>query len=129
MVLFWAMQESFLLGLQIAQSRPYLYTLGPKVGIIYIHGAPGFGRKLGFVYSGEHVVAKRLECSSFLVMTYFLVRDYNIYYPKRNYIRASGCCVSCMHLGRDRRSFSEAWQPAEALPTSTTAAVTSKIDI
>ena len=21
--------------------RPYLYTLGPKVGIIYIHGAPG----------------------------------------------------------------------------------------
>ena len=34
--------ESLLtLGLQIAQSRPYLYTLGPKVGIIYIHGAPG----------------------------------------------------------------------------------------
>ena len=30
------------LGLQIAQSRPSLYTLGPKVGIIYLHGAPGF---------------------------------------------------------------------------------------
>ena len=27
------------LGLQIAQSRPCLHTLGPKVGIIYIHGA------------------------------------------------------------------------------------------
>ena len=30
------------LGLQIAQSRPYLHTLGPKVGIIYIHGALGY---------------------------------------------------------------------------------------
>ena len=29
------------LELQIAQSRPYSYSLGPKVGIIYIHGAPG----------------------------------------------------------------------------------------
>ena len=29
------------LGLQIGQSRPYLHTLRPKVGIIYIHGAPG----------------------------------------------------------------------------------------
>ena len=29
------------LALQIAQNRPYLCTLGPKVGIIYIHGAPG----------------------------------------------------------------------------------------
>ena len=29
------------LGLQIAQSRSYLYTLGPKVGIIYILGALG----------------------------------------------------------------------------------------
>ena len=29
------------LGLQIAQSRSYLHTLGPKVGIIYIHGALG----------------------------------------------------------------------------------------
>ena len=28
-------------GLQIAQNRPYLHTLGPKVGIIYIHGALG----------------------------------------------------------------------------------------
>ena len=33
------------LGLQIAQSRSYLHTLGPKVGIIYILGALGF-----FVY-------------------------------------------------------------------------------
>ena len=40
---FGAMQmlQFHSLGLQIAQSRPYLYTLGPKVGIIYIHGAPG----------------------------------------------------------------------------------------
>ena len=30
-----------LLGLQIAQGRSYLYTLGPKVGIIYIRGALG----------------------------------------------------------------------------------------
>ena len=29
------------LGLQISQSRPYLHTSGPKVGIIYIHGALG----------------------------------------------------------------------------------------
>ena len=31
--------QSIPLGLQIAQSRPYLHTLGPQVGIIYIHGA------------------------------------------------------------------------------------------
>ena len=30
------------LGLQIAQSRSYLYTLGPKVGNIYILGALGY---------------------------------------------------------------------------------------
>ena len=30
------------LGLQIAQSRSYLYTLGPKVGIIYLLGALGY---------------------------------------------------------------------------------------
>ena len=29
------------LGLQIARSRPHLHALGTKVGIIYIHGAPG----------------------------------------------------------------------------------------
>ena len=29
------------LGLQIAQSRYCLWTLGPNVGIIYRHGAPG----------------------------------------------------------------------------------------
>ena len=29
------------LGLQIAQSRAYLYTLGPKVGLIYMLGASG----------------------------------------------------------------------------------------
>ena len=28
------------LGLQIAQNRSNLYTLGPKVGIVYILGAP-----------------------------------------------------------------------------------------
>ena len=31
----------YTLGLQIVQSRSYLYTLGPKVGIIYILGALG----------------------------------------------------------------------------------------
>ena len=31
------------LGLQIAQNRSYLYTLGPKVGIIYILGDLGYG--------------------------------------------------------------------------------------
>ena len=36
------MKKSMSLGLQIAQSRPNLYTLGPKVGIIYIHGVPVF---------------------------------------------------------------------------------------
>ena len=30
------------LGFQIAQSRPYLSIVGPKVGIIYIHGAPKY---------------------------------------------------------------------------------------
>ena len=35
----------FALGLQIAQSRSYLYTLGPKVGSIYILGALGLGLK------------------------------------------------------------------------------------
>ena len=33
--------NSYTLGLQIAQSRSYLYTLRPKVGIIYILGAMG----------------------------------------------------------------------------------------
>ena len=36
------------LGLQIAQSRPYLYTLGPKVGIICIHGALGYENRTYF---------------------------------------------------------------------------------
>ena len=31
------------LGLQIAQNRSYLHTLGPKVGLVYILGAIGFG--------------------------------------------------------------------------------------
>ena len=31
------------LGLQIAQSRSYLYTLRPKVGIFYVLGAIGEG--------------------------------------------------------------------------------------
>ena len=46
------------LGLQIAQSRSYLYTLGPKVG------------------------TQRLQSSSFFVMTFFLLRDHNIQ-PKK----------------------------------------------
>ena len=33
------------LGLQIAQSRSYLYTLGPEVGNIYILGALGIRKK------------------------------------------------------------------------------------
>ena len=36
------------LGLQIAQSRPYSYTLGPKVGIIYRHGASGLPHEQAF---------------------------------------------------------------------------------
>ena len=35
------------------------------------------------------VYTQRLQSSSFLVMTYFLLRDYNIQ-PKRNYFGASG---------------------------------------
>ena len=35
--------EYLSLRLQIAQSRSYLYTLGPKVGVIYILGAVGYG--------------------------------------------------------------------------------------
>ena len=31
-----------LMWLQMAQSRSYVYTLGPKVDSIYIPGAPGF---------------------------------------------------------------------------------------
>ena len=38
------------LGLQIAQTRPYLHTLGPKVGIIYIHGALGIVPVVGVLY-------------------------------------------------------------------------------
>ena len=34
---------SLTLRLQIAQSRSYVCTLGPKVGILYILGAPGLG--------------------------------------------------------------------------------------
>ena len=41
MVHFWVS-----LGLQIAQSRSYLCTLGPIVGIIYILGAPGYDGQL-----------------------------------------------------------------------------------
>ena len=37
-----AYHSSISLGLQIAQSRSYLYTLGPKVGSIYILGALGY---------------------------------------------------------------------------------------
>ena len=33
---------------------------------------------------------QRLQSSSFLVMTYFLLRDYNIQPKKRNYFGASG---------------------------------------
>ena len=41
----WVQNHHCTLGLQTAQSRSYLYTLGPKVGIIYILGAPGVGKK------------------------------------------------------------------------------------
>ena len=33
--------ETITVGLQIAQTRSYLYTLGPKIRILYILGAPG----------------------------------------------------------------------------------------
>ena len=42
------------LGLQIGHSRSYLHTLGPKVGIIYILGAPGFGVPTQTGRSGIH---------------------------------------------------------------------------
>ena len=38
----WAGGSSAL-GLQIAQSRSYLYSLGPKVSVIYILAALGHG--------------------------------------------------------------------------------------
>ena len=44
---------------------------------------------------GLSAVPQRLLCSSFLVLTDFLVRavrDYRIYYPKRNYIGVSRLC-------------------------------------
>ena len=34
--------QELILGIQIAQSSHYLHTLGPKVGIFYILGSPGF---------------------------------------------------------------------------------------
>ena len=42
------------LGLQIAQSREYLHTLGPKVGILYILGALGlwFGVDSSYLGTG-----------------------------------------------------------------------------
>ena len=40
----WRLPKS--LGLQIAKSRSYFHTLGPKVGIIYILGALGNGMML-----------------------------------------------------------------------------------
>ena len=44
-------RQVLLLGLQIAQSRPHLYTLGLKVGTIYLLGAPGYvGRHHGCCY-------------------------------------------------------------------------------
>ena len=48
-------ETSLSLGLQIAQSRSYLHSLGPKVGIIYILGALGFGfgSLLGHILDGD----------------------------------------------------------------------------
>ena len=53
--------QTHTLGLQIAQRRPYLYTLGPKVGMTYIHGGPGIG---GFEKEQRYQDPIRLpECS------------------------------------------------------------------
>ena len=53
------------LGLQIAQYRSYLYTLGPKVGIIYILGALGVETELRTIQEYQaisyHVVAVILD--------------------------------------------------------------------
>ena len=42
------------LGLQIAQTRSYSYTLGPKVGIIYVLGALGYSAESGSPRSRSH---------------------------------------------------------------------------
>ena len=47
---------------QITQSRSYLYTLGHKVGIIYILGALGEGRKTGRNHPRD-------QCCNFLECT------------------------------------------------------------
>ena len=50
------------LGLQIAQCRSYLHTLGPKLGITYILGAPGIRRRSPF--SGTHASPRKPWCLS-----------------------------------------------------------------
>ena len=45
------------LGLQIAQTRSYLYTLRPKVGIIYVLGAMGYGGA-GVQHSGLNLAGE-----------------------------------------------------------------------
>ena len=42
-----------------------------------------------YIHIYDIYISQRLQCSSFLVTTSCLLRDYNILYPKRNYIGAS----------------------------------------
>ena len=50
----------YTLRLQIAQSRSYLYTLGPKVGIMYILGA----LRIGVIHGATRLHAGTLDRSS-----------------------------------------------------------------
>ena len=47
------MSRGLPLGIQIAQCRSYLQTLGPNVGIICIHGSLGFMFFLRFKFQDE----------------------------------------------------------------------------
>ena len=52
-LLLWPLLESLrTLALEIAQSRSYSYTLGPKVGVIIIPTAPGIGHSVEVVLNG-----------------------------------------------------------------------------
>ena len=57
------------LGLQIAQSRSYLCTLGPKVSIIYILGALGEGAEHARILRSSLCPSRSLA-SSFLWRTW-----------------------------------------------------------
>ena len=57
--------QSTSLGLQIAQSRSYLHTLGPKVGMIYILGAIGHDQENGEVNIYKAIILYTAPTRSF----------------------------------------------------------------